>query len=72
MEILPDSPTHRRWDAHEVVEASQAFVHGGLDEVRVDLDLWERRIKGLVSRSSFGEDAEEPDEDQEDLFSPPE
>ena len=37
------------------------------NEVRIDLDLWERRIKALLQRGSL----KEPDEDQEDLFSPP-
>lgn len=36
------------------------------NEVRLDIDLWERRIKALVHRSSLKEDAE----NQEDLFSP--
>jgi hypothetical protein len=36
------------------------------NEVRLDLDIWERRLKTLLYRSST---REEP-EDQEDLFSP--
>ena len=34
------------------------------NEVRVDLDMWERRIKTLLARSSGGKGSE----DQEDLF----
>ena len=35
------------------------------NEVRVDLDMWERRIKALLLRGAGGKD----DGDQEDLFS---
>lgn len=35
------------------------------NEVRVDLDMWERRIKNLLIRGT----AEAEDKDQEDLFS---
>ena len=35
------------------------------NEVRVDLDMWERRIKALILRGTGSKD----DEDQEDLFS---
>ena len=35
------------------------------NEVRIDLDMWERRIKGILLRGSGGK---EPD-NQEDLFS---
>ena len=34
--------------------------------VRVDVDMWERRIKALLVRRPFGDE----DADQEDLFSP--
>ena len=37
------------------------------NEVRVDLDMWERRIKALLVRGAGGKDAG----DQEDLFSAP-
>ena len=37
------------------------------NEVRVDLDMWERRIKTLLVRGT----ADAEDRDQEDLFSPP-
>ena len=36
------------------------------NEVRLDMDIWERRIRALMYRSSKREEAE----DQEDLFSP--
>jgi len=36
------------------------------NEVRLDMDIWERRIRALLYRSSKREEAE----DQEDLFSP--
>jgi hypothetical protein len=39
-------------------------------EVRVDLDAWERRIRALLNRP-IKRDGEE-EEDQEDLFAPPE
>ena len=38
------------------------------NEVRLDLDIWERRIKSLLYRAA---NKGEP-EDQEDLFSPKE
>ncbi len=37
-----------------------------LNEVRVDLDLWERRIKAMLHRGALREE----DGNQEDLFSP--
>ena len=37
------------------------------NEVRVDLDMWERRIKGLLMRGASVKEAE----NQEDLFSSP-
>jgi len=38
------------------------------NEVRVDLDMWERRIKALLLRGTLDKD---DDDDQEDLFSAP-
>lgn len=40
------------------------------NEVRLNLDIWERRIRSLIHQASTRE--EEEDEDQEDLFSPKE
>ena len=37
------------------------------NEVRIDLDMWERRIKSVLLRGPSAED----EGDQEDLFSPP-
>lgn len=37
------------------------------NEVRVDLDMWERRIRGLLARGGSAREAE----NQEDLFSAP-
>ena len=39
-------------------------------EVRLDLDVWERRIRALLQRSSKTEEPE--DQNQEDLFTPSE
>ena len=39
-------------------------------EVRLNLDVWERRIRALLQRSSKTEEPE--DQNQEDLFTPPE
>lgn len=39
------------------------------NEVRLDLDVWERRIRSLIHQASGQNDDEE---DQEDLFSPKE
>ena len=49
-------------DLHDVSPVLRRMLE---NEVRVDLDMWERRIKGLLQRD--GRDSE----DQEDLFSPP-
>jgi hypothetical protein len=51
-------------DLHEVNPVLRRMLE---NEVRVDLDMWERRIKGILLRGS--EQKEEEDEDQEDLFS---
>ena len=51
-------------DLHEVHPVLRRLLE---NEVRVDLDMWERRIKGILLRGS--EHKEEEDEDQEDLFS---
>ncbi|MGM0668803.1 MAG: hypothetical protein ACQET1_03740 [Gemmatimonadota bacterium] len=40
------------------------------NEVRLNLDIWERRIRSLIHQASTRE--EEEDEDQEDLFPPKE
>lgn len=42
------------------------------NEVRLNLDIWERRIRSLIHQASTREEEEEEDEDQEDLFSPKE
>ena len=39
------------------------------NEVRLDLDIWERRIKSLIHQASS---QDQEDEDQEDLFAPKE
>lgn len=49
-------------DLHDVNPVLRRMLE---NEVRVDLDMWERRIKGLLLRGSSVKD----DEDQEDLFS---
>ncbi len=49
-------------DLHDVTPVLRRLL---LNEVRVDLDLWERRIRDLLYRAP-GRDSEE--EDQEDLF----
>ena len=50
-------------DLHDVTPVLRRMLE---NEVRLDLDIWERRLKTLLYRSS---NREEP-EDQEDLFSP--
>ncbi len=50
-------------DLHDVTPVLRRMLE---NEVRLDLDIWERRLKTLLYRSST---REEP-EDQEDLFSP--
>ena len=50
-------------DLHDVTPVLRRMLE---NEVRLDLDLWERRIRSLLHRASS---KEEP-EDQEDLFSP--
>ena len=50
-------------DLHEVNPVLRRMLE---NEVRVDLDMWDRRIKALLQR---GKNPEE--EDQEDLFSLP-
>ncbi|MHC4781240.1 MAG: hypothetical protein ACYTFG_21915 [Planctomycetota bacterium] len=50
-------------DLHEVTPLVRVMLE---KETRVDLDMWDRRIKALLQR---GKNPEE--EDQEDLFSPP-
>jgi hypothetical protein len=50
-------------DLHDVTPVLRRMLE---NEVRLDLDIWERRLKSLLYRSS---NREEP-EDQEDLFSP--
>ena len=52
-------------DLHDVTPVLRRMLE---NEVRLDLDIWERRIRSLLHRSS---NREEP-EDQEDLFSPKE
>jgi hypothetical protein len=49
-------------DLHDVNPLLRRMLE---NEVRVDLDLWERRIKALLARGSAGRE----EEDQEDLFS---
>jgi len=50
-------------DLHDVTPVLRRMLE---NEVRLDLDLWERRIKAILHRTGTREDAE----DQEDLFSP--
>jgi len=49
-------------DLHEVTPVLRRMLE---NEVRVDLDLWERRLRALVHRPANREEVE----DQEDLFS---
>lgn len=49
-------------DLHDVTPVLRRMLE---NEVRLDLDIWERRLKGLLLRSSNREEVE----DQEDLFS---
>lgn len=49
-------------DLHDVNPVLRRMLE---NEVRVDLDMWERRIKALLARGAGGRD----DGDQEDLFS---
>ena len=49
-------------DLHDVNPVLRRMLE---NEVRVDLDMWERRIKTLLLRGAGGKDAG----DQEDLFS---
>jgi hypothetical protein len=49
-------------DLHDVTPVLRRMLE---NEVRLDLDVWERRLKALLLRSSNREEAE----DQEDLFS---
>ena len=49
-------------DLHDVNPVLRRMLE---NEVRVDLDMWERRIKALLLRGAGGKD----DGDQEDLFS---
>ena len=51
-------------DLHDVNPVLRRMLE---NEVRVDLDMWERRIKALLLRGGGGKDAG----DQEDLFSAP-
>jgi hypothetical protein len=51
-------------DLHEVTPLLRRMLE---NEVRVDLDMWERRIKSLLLRGAEGRD----EEDQEDLFAVP-
>jgi hypothetical protein len=51
-------------DLHEVNPVLRRMLE---NEVRIDLDMWERRIKSLLLRGPPGED----EGDQEDLFSLP-
>ena len=51
-------------DLHDVTPVLRRMLE---NEVRLDLDVWERRIRGLLYRSQNREEAE----DQEDLFSAP-
>lgn len=50
-------------DLHDVNPVLRRMLE---NEVRVDLDMWERRIKALLLRGSTGRE----EADQEDLFSP--
>jgi len=49
-------------DLHEVTPVLRRMLE---NEVRLDLDLWERRLRALVHRPANREEVE----DQEDLFS---
>jgi len=49
-------------DLHDVTPVLRRMLE---NEVRLDLDIWERRLKGLLLRPSNREEVE----DQEDLFS---
>ena len=49
-------------DLHDVTPVLRRMLE---NEVRLDLDVWERRLKSLLLRSSNREEVE----DQEDLFS---
>jgi len=49
-------------DLHEVTPVLRRMLE---NEVRLDLDLWERRLRALVHRPANREEGE----DQEDLFS---
>ena len=49
-------------DLHDVNPVLRRMLE---NEVRVDLDMWERRIKALLIRAAGGRQSE----DQEDLFS---
>ena len=51
-------------DLHDVNPVLRRMLE---NEVRVDLDMWDRRLKALLQR---GQGPEE-EENQEDLFSPP-
>ena len=51
-------------DLHEVNPVLRRMLE---NEVRIDLDMWERRIKALLLRGMGGRD----EGDQEDLFSVP-
>ena len=48
-------------DLHDVSPVLRRMLE---NEVRVDLDMWERRIKSLLLRGAGGKE----DDDQEDLF----
>lgn len=51
-------------DLHDVNPVLRRMLE---NEVRIDLDMWERRIKGLLMRGATAREVE----DQEDLFSAP-
>jgi hypothetical protein len=51
-------------DLHDVNPVLRRMLE---NEVRVDLDMWERRIKSLLARAKGGRQ----NEDQEDLFAAP-
>jgi len=51
-------------DLHDVTPVLRRMLE---NEVRLDLEVWERRIRGLLYRAQYREEAE----DQEDLFSAP-
>ncbi|MFC1661093.1 hypothetical protein ACFL3S_06510 [Gemmatimonadota bacterium] len=50
-------------DLHDVTPVLRRMLE---HEVRLDLDVWERRIRDLLQRGG----ARDEEEDQEDLFSP--